>query len=226
MGILRAIRIRFGADATDAEALTRALGELNGRINKNRVDAAAVEVSIPGAVIASIDAAATERRKLQALDSEHAALVKASLSVRREIETVRKRDADIELDERWDIFAKCYAEVVKNSNDCDALSGMSAVALNKLRDSIEAAERVMPVRAPDYQAALSSNALSIWEAELHARMQDPLPHGEPPKSYHWRHSGARRRITEHRGTIDTAFRPAGRFIARTGARPDSRIAAR
>lgn len=70
MGILQQIRAKFGADVPDSAALTQALGDLNARINKNRADAATIEASIPGAVIASIDGAATERRKLANLQSE------------------------------------------------------------------------------------------------------------------------------------------------------------
>ncbi len=101
MGILQQIRTKLGlaADVLDSVALTQALGDLNTRINKNRADAAAIEASIPEAVVRSIDSAATERRKLQSLTSEHAALVSAADATRREIAAALARERDAELQE-------------------------------------------------------------------------------------------------------------------------------
>jgi predicted nucleic acid-binding Zn-ribbon protein len=100
MGILQQIRTKFGGNSPDSVALTQAGGDLDTRMIKNRADAATIEASIPGAVIASIDGAATERRKLQALDSEYGALVKAADAIRREIAAAIAREAAAELQAR------------------------------------------------------------------------------------------------------------------------------
>jgi hypothetical protein len=94
--LLEVIRSRFGDEKPDSEALTQALGELNQRINKNREAVAALEAELPLAVLKSIDAGATERRKLANLDSEYKGLVAAAEATRREIADALARERAVE----------------------------------------------------------------------------------------------------------------------------------
>ena len=101
IAILDFIRAKFGADQPDSVALTRALEDLDLRISKNRISTQALEQALPATVIRSIDAGATERRKLAALQSEHAALVATADATRRELAEAHIREKAADLEKAW-----------------------------------------------------------------------------------------------------------------------------
>src|SRR5208337_5008916 len=121
MGILEIWRTKFGSGVPNSQVLTRGLGDLNERINQNRADAAAIEASIPGAVIASIDGAATERRKLERLESEHTALVRAADAIRREIVEARAHERAAALGKSWDNARERAGSVLASATRIDDL---------------------------------------------------------------------------------------------------------
>ncbi len=103
VGILQQIRTKLsaGPDITDVVVLERELRGLQKRIEKNREAQQRIEASIPEAVVMSIDAAATERRKLSNLDSEHSSLMKTADAMQRELDAARAREAAAALEARW-----------------------------------------------------------------------------------------------------------------------------
>ncbi len=172
MGILQQIRTKLGAgpDMLDSVALTQALGDLLSRDNKNRADAAAIEASIPGAVLASIDGAATERRKLANLDSEHAALVKAADATRREIALAVAREEASEIQARWAVAVQSAGAVIVAVSEINPIIETLAGRLDKLLDTISAFEARLPWNPPsthrivaDYigSARLAVDALAV-----------------------------------------------------------------
>ena len=146
--ILQTIRAKLGLgpDVPDSRVLTQALGDLNARINKDRADAAAIEASIPGAVIASIDGAATERRKLQALDSERSALVKAADATRREIAAADAADRFVELQSKWDATAALGNVYLQAARDADLAKVTVADRLEVVKAAQLAFEQSQPER--------------------------------------------------------------------------------
>jgi hypothetical protein len=146
MGILQQIRTKFGVsdNTPNSIALTQALGDLNSRDNKNRADAAAIEAAIPSAVIASIDGAATERRKLANLDSEHGALVKAADLIRREIDAAVAREEAAELQARWETAVDSAEPVIVAVSEIESVIETLPGRIEKLRDTLGAFEARLP----------------------------------------------------------------------------------
>ena len=172
MGILQQIRTKLGVspEMPDSAALAHAARDLNARINQNRADAAAIEASIPGAVIASIDGAATERRKLERLESEHTALVRAADAIRREIVEARAHERAIELGKSWDNARERAGAVLAAATRIDEIVSTLAVAIAELRDEIIKFEASLPARAPDYDSSLQRNAAASAMDGLKARL--------------------------------------------------------
>lgn len=131
MGILQQIRTRFGADVADSVALTRALDDLNAKLDKNREAMLALEEALPVDVIKSIDLGATSRRKLAGLQSEHQALLATIEATRREIADARDRERAAEHYARVVAVKNCaarcqakYAELQRwAENGADLING-------------------------------------------------------------------------------------------------------
>ena len=103
MAILQYVRTKFGLGELepDSALLAKALADTDGRVNKNQADTEALERELPAAVIRSIDAGNTERRKLAQLQSEHGALVATAAAIRNELAEARAREQAADLEKAW-----------------------------------------------------------------------------------------------------------------------------
>jgi len=173
MGILEIWRTKFGSGVPNSQVLTRGLGDLNERINKNRADAAAIEASIPEAVIASIDGAATERRKLERLDSEHKALVAAADATRREIAEARRREAAADFEARWQRAEEKADELRAAGKAADETYSRLVAAVRLLIQANEALIKAVPAPARDWSPTLLSDGLALFLEKLGTRAMLP-----------------------------------------------------
>jgi predicted nucleic acid-binding Zn-ribbon protein len=168
MGILQQIRTKLGvgSEMPDSAALTQALGDLNARINQNRADAAAIEASIPGAVIASIDGAATERRKLERLESEHTALVKTATATRREIAEALAREKAAELDGKWERAERLGDELKEAGVEFRAAYDALISAARKVLAVNDRFVESVPVKAPDWSPQIFADGVAFFTERL------------------------------------------------------------
>jgi hypothetical protein len=88
---------------------------------------------------------------------------------------MHERDKGIELDKRWDVKAKDGDMKIRCSGDGDALAGMVAEWVKRMRKVNETFDAGLPERAPDYSSGLQRNDLLAFEACVHARVQNPAP---------------------------------------------------
>jgi pyruvoyl-dependent arginine decarboxylase (PvlArgDC) len=147
MAILQQIRTKFGLSASipDSVALTQAEDDLKARIKKNRAAHAKIEAAIPGAVIASTDGAATERKKLEALDSEHGALIKAADATHREIAEALAREEAAERQARWaGVVESSTAPVIAAISEIETIVETLDGRLEQLLNTIGAFEAGLP----------------------------------------------------------------------------------
>jgi hypothetical protein len=126
------------------------LDDLNARINKNRADAAAIEGAIPGAVIASSDGAATERRELASLQSEHTALVTAVEATRREIAEAHAREQAAEVEKAWDRLKELGLESAQIGAELHAAIKSVVEVAGRLFAADAAFCAAVPAKTPDW----------------------------------------------------------------------------
>ncbi len=155
VGILQQIRTKFGlgADASDAAALERALHDLRLRIEKNHEAAQRLEAEIPSAVIASIDAAATERRRLSNLHSEHAALVVAAQATERELAEAKAREKADELERRWRHAESLRNAMLERAAAVQSTIETLTIQLREIEDSARAFSTAVPSRPSGWTLA-------------------------------------------------------------------------
>jgi hypothetical protein len=143
MPILDYLRTKFGLGESgpDSALLVKALGDTEERIAKNRAEARELSKDLPGAVIRSIDAGATERRKLAALESEHGALVATAAAIRSELAEAQARESE-------EALAKAWAEAERKGNALKAageeLTTAIAAMVEKARAVLRADEDFRP----------------------------------------------------------------------------------
>jgi ribonuclease HII len=149
--IVEVVRTKFGLrpDTPDSVTLTRALDDLSARIDKNRAKAAAVEATIPEAVIRSIDGAATERRKLQNLTSEHTVLVLAADATRRDLAIAREREEAEAIQAQWNEAQKRGDALIAAAQKVDAAAIAVAETLDGPLEELRAVHSAFRSALPD-----------------------------------------------------------------------------
>jgi hypothetical protein len=170
MGIVEQIRTKFGlsADTPDSAALTQALGDLNGRINKTDDAIAALQAELPGAVIRSIDAGATERRKLATLRSEREGLVSAAEATRSEIAKALAREALAGRQARWAAVVESTGAVLVDISEVETSIETLDDRLEKLLETILTFEAQLPWDVPTRRSSIGR------DLERMSRLADTL----------------------------------------------------
>ena len=175
MSILSHILTKLGRpDMPASSAFTEALADVNARIDKNRTAARALTDELPGAVIRSIDAGATERRRLSNLESEYSALLATASAIRRELDEALAGERAAQTDEAWNASAEDAAVVIAAAHEIDTIIETLAEGIEALRDAIGVFDAGLPTRGSDYRSELISSAASYAAAALGDRLQRAL----------------------------------------------------
>jgi hypothetical protein len=177
--IVETVRAKFGliAEVAEAAVWTRQQDDLSERITKADDAIAALQAELPDAVIRSIDAGATERRKLATLRSEREGLVSAAEAMRKKIDEVLtvERAAKLQADLAE---AKRLGEVViAAAQKADAAVKAAAEALAGPLEELKAAQTAFQDAVPmdylhdrSYPSAIAHSSYEIAAAGFKARL--------------------------------------------------------
>jgi hypothetical protein len=157
--------VGLGSDTPDSAVLTRQLEDLNGRLVSNREKMTELELELPMAVLKSIDAGATERRKLVALRSEREGLTATVSVIEQALSDALKAEADERLVARQQAAREAGKNLIAASEDLKA----QIVALVKAASATVAAGndfiaamRAIPEPRNAYEPLFFQSLLPMW----------------------------------------------------------------
>jgi hypothetical protein len=181
MRLLDVLRTKSPTDRPHSAVLEQALADVDGRLDQNTAAARALTDELPAAVIRSIDAGATERKKLANLTSEREALVTTAAALRRELDEALARERQAALQVRWDESQKLGDAFVAAASRADAAISAAAATLATAIRELNAAESAFEGSLPDRparpwgyasQRAVARDGLSVAADAIRAHVRN------------------------------------------------------